>query len=192
MVQNSTTQFIATFCKEIKISDDDIGRKLIFWFGIYCQSRSIPCLLKSRFLALLGFNSSPPGKMADISQTISSKAFSWMKMVELKFKFHWNLFPGVQSSINQHWFDNGLVPNRRQTFTWTNDDPVHWRIYATLGGGGVNRHGNEYLYGNKPLPETILTVSRSRLTPMMACFLVIPNQYLTQFDSSPMWYVAFT
>ena len=29
---------------------------------------------------------------------------------------------------------NGLAPNRRQAITWTNDDPVHWRIYAALGG----------------------------------------------------------
>ena len=28
---------------------------------------------------------------------------------------------------------NGLAPNRRQVITWTNDDPVHWRIYAALG-----------------------------------------------------------
>ena len=28
---------------------------------------------------------------------------------------------------------NGLAPNRRQAITWTNDDPVHWRI---LGGNG--------------------------------------------------------
>ena len=32
--------------------------------------------------------------------------------------------------------DNGLAPNRRQAITWTNTDPVHWRLYAALGGGG--------------------------------------------------------
>ena len=31
-------------------------------------------------------------------------AFSWMKMIELWFKFHWNSFPGVQLTIIQHWF----------------------------------------------------------------------------------------
>ena len=31
---------------------------------------------------------------------------------------------------------NGLAPDRRQAITWTNDDPVHWRIYAVLGLGG--------------------------------------------------------
>ena len=30
--------------------------------------------------------------------------------------------------------DNGLAPNRRQAIIWTNADPIHWRIYAALGG----------------------------------------------------------
>ena len=30
--------------------------------------------------------------------------------------------------------DNGLAPNRRQAVIWTNADPIHWRIYAALGG----------------------------------------------------------
>ena len=29
--------------------------------------------------------------------------------------------------------DKGLGPNGRQAITWRNDDPVHWRIYASLG-----------------------------------------------------------
>ena len=29
---------------------------------------------------------------------------------------------------------NVSVPNGRQAITWTNDDPVHLRIYAALGG----------------------------------------------------------
>ena len=28
-----------------------------------------------------------------------------------------------------------MTPNRRQAFTWTNDDLVHWRIYASPGFG---------------------------------------------------------
>ena len=27
-----------------------------------------------------------------------------------------------------------LAPNRRQAIIWTNADPIHWRIYAVLGG----------------------------------------------------------
>ena len=35
-----------------------------------------------------------------------------------------------------------LIPmarNRRQAITWTNDDPVHWRIYAALGGDELDK-----------------------------------------------------
>ena len=37
-------------------------------------------------------------------QTTISNAFSWMKMIEFRFKVHWNLFPGVEFTMNQHWF----------------------------------------------------------------------------------------
>ena len=30
--------------------------------------------------------------------------------------------------------DDGLVPIRWQAIIWTNADPVHWSIYAALGG----------------------------------------------------------
>ena len=33
---------------------------------------------------------------------------------------------------------NGLAPTRRQAITWSNVDPVHWRIYAALGGDELN------------------------------------------------------
>ena len=38
---------------------------------------------------------------------------------------------GNKTSIGS---DNGLAPKRRQAITWTSDDPIHWRIYAALGG----------------------------------------------------------
>ena len=32
--------------------------------------------------------------------------------------------------------------NRRQAITWINDDPIHWRIYAALGGDEAwSQHG---------------------------------------------------
>ena len=31
-------------------------------------------------------------------------AFSWMKMIEFRFKFHLIMLPGVQLTISQHWF----------------------------------------------------------------------------------------
>ena len=46
----------------------------------------------------------PLGKMAAILKTTFSSAFSWMKMWEFRFKFHWNLFLRVQLTLRQHWF----------------------------------------------------------------------------------------
>ena len=43
-------------------------------------------------------------KMAAVSQTTLSNAFSWMKMFEFWLKFHWSLFLKVQLTIIQHWF----------------------------------------------------------------------------------------
>ena len=43
-------------------------------------------------------------KMAAISQTTHSNAFSWTKMLEFRLKFHWSLFPRDQLTIFQHWF----------------------------------------------------------------------------------------
>ena len=43
-------------------------------------------------------------KMAAFSQTTLSNAFSWMKILEFRLKFHWSLFLRVQLTIFQHWF----------------------------------------------------------------------------------------
>ena len=36
---------------------------------------------------------------------------------------------------------NGLTPNWRQAITWTNADPVHWRIYAAIVGDDLKIMG---------------------------------------------------
>ena len=51
-----------------------------------------------------------------------------MKMAAFWFEYHLNLFPGGSG--------NGLAPNRFQAITWSNADPVYWRICTALGGGG--------------------------------------------------------
>ena len=56
----------------------------------------------------------PLDKMAVISQTTSSDAFSWMKRFEFWLKFNCSLFLGVQLTIT-HYMN-------------------HWRIYAALEG----------------------------------------------------------
>ena len=46
----------------------------------------------------------PLDKMAAISQTIFSDAFSWMKNFVFWLKFHWSLLLRVQLAVTQHWF----------------------------------------------------------------------------------------
>ena len=46
-------------------------------------------------------------------------AFPWLKIVVFCFKFHWNFFPMVQLTINQHWLGaeqrTGHYLNQRQS-----------------------------------------------------------------------------
>ena len=43
-------------------------------------------------------------KMAAVSQTTLSNAFSWMKMLEFRLGFHWSLFLRFEITIFHHWF----------------------------------------------------------------------------------------
>ena len=73
------------------------------------------------------------GKMAAISQTTSSNAFSWMKVYEFRLRFHWSLFLRVQLTIFQHWFRWWLGACQATSHylnQWWLD---YWCIYASLG-----------------------------------------------------------
>ena len=50
----------------------------------------------------------PWTKWPPIWQTTFSNEFSWLKMIESQFKFHWYLFPGAQLTISQHWLGRWL------------------------------------------------------------------------------------
>ena len=60
-----------------------------------------------------------------------------MNEFEYRYIFQQNLFPMVHSTISHSAvsisLDNGLVPNRRQVIIWTNDGPVYWPKFASLG-----------------------------------------------------------
>ena len=64
-----------------------------------------PCLIGHNIIIIPYWGRN---KMAAISQTIFSDAFSWMKRFEFWFKFNWSFFLSVLS--------------------------VYWRIYAPLRG----------------------------------------------------------
>ena len=72
-------------------------------------------------------------KIAAVSQTTLSNAFSWMKMLEFRLRFHWSLFLSVQLTIFQHWFRYWLGAGKATSHYlkqwWLN----YRRIYASLG-----------------------------------------------------------
>ena len=72
-----------------------------------------------RALSFATINSSPLDKMAIISQTTDSNAFSWMKKSVYWLEFHWKLFPRVQLIIIQHWF-RCMVSNHDLNKYWHN------------------------------------------------------------------------
>ena len=72
-------------------------------------------------------------KMDAISQTTFSSAFSWMKIFEFRWKFHWSLFLRVQLTIFQHWFRYWLGAVQATSHYLNQWWLVYWRIYASLG-----------------------------------------------------------
>ena len=72
--------------------------------SFHCFNCRTYCDVVDSMTANTPVNPSHPGKMAASSQTTFSNAFSWMKMYEFRFKFHWSLFLRVQSTICKHWF----------------------------------------------------------------------------------------
>ena len=71
--------------------------------------------------------------MAAISQTTLSNAFSWMKMLEFRLRFHWSLLLRVQLTIIQHWFRYWLGASQATSHYLNQWWLVYWRIYASLG-----------------------------------------------------------
>ena len=92
-------------------------------------------------------NTLRPRQMVAISQTTLSIAFSWMKMLEFRLRFHWNLFPSFQLTIFQHWFRYWLgavqVTSHYLNQWWL----VYWRIYASLGLNELTNYGVMIPYG---------------------------------------------
>ena len=62
---------------------------------VYCTHRVSACTLS---------HWGRDTQMDAISQTTFSNAFSWMKIIEFRLKFHWSLFPRVKLTILQQWF----------------------------------------------------------------------------------------
>ena len=71
-------------------------------------------------------------KMTAIFLPTFWKAFSWIKMLELRLTFHWILFLMIHLIISQYWFRYGSASGRRLVIISTNDGLIYWPIYAFL------------------------------------------------------------
>ena len=83
-----------------------------------------------------------------------SNACSWKKKFHYWLRFCWSLF--LRCNWQQHsiGLDNGLAPNRRQAINGTNADPIHWRIYAALGGDVLIKE-DTYLQGKVSISHKV-------------------------------------
>ena len=79
-------------------------------------------------------------KMAAISQTTLSNAFSWMKMLIFWLRFHWSLFLRVKFTIFQYWLRWWLGAVQATSHYLNQCWLVYWRIYASLGLNEVRLH----------------------------------------------------
>ena len=82
--------------------------------------------------------------MAAISQTMFSDAFSW-KILSLDQNFTEVCSWGSNRQEPSIGLDNGVEPNRWQAIISANAEPIHWRIYAALGGDDLNRCWNNFM-----------------------------------------------
>ena len=68
------------------------------------------------------------GKIANIFHTTFSIVLIFWLL------FHLSLFPSAQSKMSQHWFRQWLGTEQATIhYNETNNDPVHWPIFALLG-----------------------------------------------------------
>ena len=56
-----------------------------------------------------------------------------MDFFQLQLKFHWNLFPNVNSTNEEVFVQLRLAPNGRQAIILTIGGLAYWRMYASLG-----------------------------------------------------------
>ena len=77
-------------------------------------------------------------KMAAISQTMFSNAFSWMKIYQFRLGFHWSLFPRVQLTISQQMFRLWLGAVQATSHYLNQWWLVYRRIYASFGLNELN------------------------------------------------------
>ena len=80
-------------------------------------------------------------KITTVSQTIFSNAISWVKIYELRLRFHCRLFLRFELTIFQHWFRQWLGTDQATSHLLDQWWLIYWRIYASLGINELNEFG---------------------------------------------------
>ena len=130
-------------------------------------------------------------KMDATSQTTFSNAFSWMKMLGFRLKFHWSLFLMAQLTIFQQWFRKLLGADQATSHYMMQWWLFCWRIYASLGLNELRLS-----IFNKPVPvryiwdpNRIILVSADALAPsivrppssaMLATKQIVPHTCVSE------------
>ena len=95
------------------------------------DAQSFSCVVHTRHHGVLTFWGRD--KMAAISQTTFSNAFSWMKMQEFRLRFNWNMFERFEVTNFQHWFSQCFGATQVTSHYLNQWWLFSWRIHASLG-----------------------------------------------------------
>ena len=106
-----------------------------------CDDWCHHCLVKSSWVPC-NLAHLPLDKMAPISQRHFGMHFHQWKVLWFDSNFTGVCSWGSNWQYVSIGSGNGLVPNRRQTITWTKADLVHWCIYAALKGDELKSQGS--------------------------------------------------
>ena len=85
------------------------------------------------------FNALRPKQNGPYSPDDISNAFSWMKIIEFRLRFHWSLFLRFQFATVQHWFRKWLGADQATSHYLNPWLPLYWRIYASPGLNELNK-----------------------------------------------------
>ena len=128
---------------------------------------------------------SPWTKWPPFWQTTFSDAFSWMKMIEFQYKFHWFFFP--MSLINNK-------PKLVQVMVWHQTgnkplpEPMLTQVINTyMWHQGKMNHQVIVVWWGHIVPQNLVNIFK-----VMTCCLTAPSQYLKQCWNHQWGLRAFT
>ena len=116
--------------------------------------------------------------LAAFSQMKFSNAFFDMKIFFIRISL--TVVPvGAIDRRSQMVQVNGLAPNRRQAITWTNVDPVQWRMCAALGGGNCVRMGDGHWWWRRLAGHIFVSscINQNNLAKIIRLFFYTWSQH---------------